>query len=96
MSEHERQQSAQQPEPPKPERHSPPQRCPRCQQMTGRLLFGEERRREEHHDLPEGLSGVTPVECQNPECQETWEVVTHSQILHSLKHWTGGRPIERS
>lgn len=61
-------------------------RCPKCHQETGQMVFlpapGDER-----DDLPDGLESVTLVQCQNRECLHEWEIVTHAQVLHSLRRW---------
>lgn len=66
--------------------------CPKCHQKSGLPLLEQERDASEHPDVPPGVSGVTPVECQNPECQEAWQMITHRQVLRGLSTWNGVSP----
>ena len=43
--------------------------------------------RSDRPELPEGLAGVTNVQCQN--CYYEWEIVPHGQMLRSMRHWVG-------
>lgn len=59
--------------------------CPKCSMFSG-LKRGEQSA-EERGDLVEGLDGITLFQCSNLDCLYEWEVVTHRQILQSMKSW---------
>lgn len=60
--------------------------CPKCHQETGQMVASPTQG-EERDDLPDGLESVTLVQCQAHSCLHEWEIVTHAQVLHSLRHW---------
>lgn len=62
--------------------------CPRCHNETGKP--DEEVSSHARGDLVEGLVGVTTVQCTN--CFHEFEVVTHKQILLSMRNWIAYTP----
>ena len=60
--------------------------CPKCQKYTG---LPDPDGELHHGERPEGLSGTTLVQCQDPECLHEWEIATHGQMVRSLRLWSG-------
>lgn len=65
------------------QRHPIP--CPQCGEIAGLL---EEEQAQEH--LPEGLASSTLTSCAA--CGHDWQVVTHRQILQSMRRWSATSP----
>ena len=65
--------------------------CPQCgcRQVT---LVGED---FDHEGTPEGLVGVTRAQCQRMDCLHEFVVVTHRQVLSSIRSWTNANHLIR-
>lgn len=83
--------------------HSPPSpslerrmiECPQCHQMSAAVLEEEEQHASENAEIPDGLAGVSLAQCQRLECLYEFHVVTHRQILNSLRLWSTHNPHGR-
>lgn len=66
--------------------------CPECHAKSGVIREEVNRDDERAEHMPEGLSGYSTVQCE--QCFHEWQIVTHRQVLQSLRLWnahpTGG------
>lgn len=71
--------------------------CPKCHAESGISLEKINREGENAEDIahiPEGLAGITVMQCQI--CCYEWHNVSHSHALQSLRTWNAPLPTGRS
>jgi hypothetical protein len=53
--------------------------------ISGVLTEEVDRKDERAEHIPEGLAGYSTVQCE--QCFHEWEIVSHRQVLQSLRLW---------